>query len=213
MYLSVCQYHLKDVLLHPLLSVWIRLLNCRKKSFGPVLHVVTFNAEQLDAVVDEINAQGYGLTFGLHTRVNNRVEQVVSRIQAGNMYVNRNQIGAVVGSQPFGGEGMSGTGPKAGGPQYVQRFKQVAPYTGVAEQSVETVSAQTLQAMITDVKQLPAVVPSADQLAALADVCQLPLPELDAEHNMPGPTGETEFADQPCPWCGAVSGAGSGKPA
>ncbi|WP_271274018.1 bifunctional proline dehydrogenase/L-glutamate gamma-semialdehyde dehydrogenase PutA [Aliamphritea hakodatensis] len=162
----------------------------KEEIFGPVLHVVTFNAEQLDAVVDEINAQGYGLTFGLHTRVNNRVEQVVSRIQAGNMYVNRNQIGAVVGSQPFGGEGMSGTGPKAGGPQYVQRFKQVVPYTGVAEQFAEAVSAQMLQALIADVKQLPVAAPSAVQLAALADACQLPLPELDTEHCMPGPTGE-----------------------
>ncbi|MCA8908067.1 MAG: bifunctional proline dehydrogenase/L-glutamate gamma-semialdehyde dehydrogenase PutA, partial [Rhodospirillaceae bacterium] len=90
--------------------------------FGPVLHVARFGAEEIDAVVDAINAKGYGLTFGLHTRIDDRVQQVVERVRAGNIYVNRNQIGAIVGSQPFGGEGLSGTGPKAGGPDYVARF-------------------------------------------------------------------------------------------
>jgi RHH-type proline utilization regulon transcriptional repressor/proline dehydrogenase/delta 1-pyrroline-5-carboxylate dehydrogenase len=68
-------------------------------------------------VIDAINATGYGLTFGLHTRIDDRVQQIVDRIHVGNIYVNRNQIGAIVGSQPFGGEGLSGTGPKAGGPE------------------------------------------------------------------------------------------------
>jgi len=100
--------------------------------FGPVLHVATFRADELDAVVDAVNATGYGLTFGLHTRIDDRVEQVVSRLAAGNAYVNRNQIGAVVGSQPFGGEGLSGTGPKAGGAHYVARFAAPpAPVAGV----------------------------------------------------------------------------------
>jgi RHH-type proline utilization regulon transcriptional repressor/proline dehydrogenase/delta 1-pyrroline-5-carboxylate dehydrogenase len=90
--------------------------------FGPVLHVATFKAGELDAVISSINASGYGLTFGLHTRISSRVRQVSSVVRAGNIYVNRNQIGAVVGSQPFGGEGLSGTGPKAGGPHYLPRF-------------------------------------------------------------------------------------------
>jgi RHH-type proline utilization regulon transcriptional repressor/proline dehydrogenase/delta 1-pyrroline-5-carboxylate dehydrogenase len=90
--------------------------------FGPVLHVATFEAKDVDKVVDAINAKGYGLTFGIHSRVDTRVERISSQIKAGNTYVNRNQIGAIVGSQPFGGEGLSGTGPKAGGPQYVRRF-------------------------------------------------------------------------------------------
>ena len=90
--------------------------------FGPILHVASYRAHELDNVIDAINAQGYGLTFGLHTRIDDRVQQVVERIRVGNVYVNRNQIGAVVGSQPFGGEGLSGTGPKAGGPNYVQRL-------------------------------------------------------------------------------------------
>src|SRR5690606_23329748 len=83
-----------------------------REIFGPVLHVATFRAADLDRVIDDINAVGYGLTFGLHTRIDDRVQQVVDRVHAGNIYVNRNQIGAVVGSQPFGGEGQSGTGPK-----------------------------------------------------------------------------------------------------
>jgi RHH-type transcriptional regulator, proline utilization regulon repressor / proline dehydrogenase / delta 1-pyrroline-5-carboxylate dehydrogenase len=93
-----------------------------REIFGPVLHVATFRADQIDAVVDAVDATGYGLTFGLHTRIDARVAQITRRLRVGNIYVNRNQIGAIVGSQPFGGEGLSGTGPKAGGPHYVARF-------------------------------------------------------------------------------------------
>ena len=98
--------------------------------FGPVLHVATFDADRIDAVVDAVNAAGYGLTFGLHTRIDDRVQHVVDRVRAGNIYVNRNQIGAVVGSQPFGGEGLSGTGPKAGGPHYMRRLTAGAAVAG-----------------------------------------------------------------------------------
>ncbi|MEM9330298.1 MAG: bifunctional proline dehydrogenase/L-glutamate gamma-semialdehyde dehydrogenase PutA [Pseudomonadota bacterium] len=94
----------------------------KEEIFGPVLHVATFQADQIDQVVTDINATGFGLTFGLHTRIDDRVQHIVDRVEAGNIYINRNQIGAIVGSQPFGGEGLSGTGPKAGGPNYVQRF-------------------------------------------------------------------------------------------
>ena len=92
--------------------------------FGPVLHVATFQAEDLDETVQAINRTGYGLTFGLHTRIDDRVQQIVDDIHVGNIYVNRNQIGAIVGSQPFGGENLSGTGPKAGGPLYLSRFRR-----------------------------------------------------------------------------------------
>ena len=95
-----------------------------REIFGPVLHVTTFKATELEQVIDAINATGYGLTFGLHTRIDDRVQTIIDRVQAGNIYVNRNQIGAVVGSQPFGGEGLSGTGPKAGGPYYLPRLQQ-----------------------------------------------------------------------------------------
>jgi RHH-type proline utilization regulon transcriptional repressor/proline dehydrogenase/delta 1-pyrroline-5-carboxylate dehydrogenase len=93
-----------------------------KEVFGPVLHVVRFEAGGFDAVIEWVRASGYGLTFGLHTRVGGRAERVARALQVGNVYVNRNTIGAVVGSQPFGGMGLSGTGPKAGGPNYLQRF-------------------------------------------------------------------------------------------
>ncbi|MER9316907.1 bifunctional proline dehydrogenase/L-glutamate gamma-semialdehyde dehydrogenase PutA [Mesorhizobium sp. M0659] len=95
-----------------------------REVFGPVLHVASFDADGIDAVIAAINRKGYGLTFGLHTRIEGRVQHFVDGIHAGNIYVNRNQIGAVVGSQPFGGEGLSGTGPKAGGPHYLRRFRK-----------------------------------------------------------------------------------------
>ncbi len=93
-----------------------------REIFGPVLHVVRYPSGGLDTVIGQINASGYGLTLGLHTRLDHRVHQVAGRVRVGNCYVNRNQIGAVVGVQPFGGEGLSGTGPKAGGPHYLGRF-------------------------------------------------------------------------------------------
>ncbi len=93
-----------------------------REIFGPILHVCSFASRDLDAVVDRINASGYGLTLGIHSRVGERVDRICARARVGNIYVNRNQIGAVVGVQPFGGEGLSGTGPKAGGPHYLHRF-------------------------------------------------------------------------------------------
>jgi RHH-type transcriptional regulator, proline utilization regulon repressor / proline dehydrogenase / delta 1-pyrroline-5-carboxylate dehydrogenase len=99
-----------------------KVSDLEREIFGPVLHVVTFKARDIMKIVDEINATGYGLTFGIHSRIDGRVDQICQRIHAGNIYVNRNQIGAVVGVQPFGGDGLSGTGPKAGGPLYVRRF-------------------------------------------------------------------------------------------
>jgi RHH-type proline utilization regulon transcriptional repressor/proline dehydrogenase/delta 1-pyrroline-5-carboxylate dehydrogenase len=99
-----------------------------REVFGPVLHVVRFARSRLDPLIDAINATGYGLTFGLHTRLDETIAHVTARVRAGNIYVNRNVIGAVVGVQPFGGRGLSGTGPKAGGPLYLGRLVQ-APLT------------------------------------------------------------------------------------
>ncbi|MDX1555070.1 MAG: bifunctional proline dehydrogenase/L-glutamate gamma-semialdehyde dehydrogenase PutA, partial [Xanthomonadales bacterium] len=93
-----------------------------REVFGPVLHVARFRARDLDAVIDDINATGYGLTLGVHSRIDRTQEQVAEQVRAGNRYVNRTMTGAVVGVQPFGGEGLSGTGPKAGGPHYMLRF-------------------------------------------------------------------------------------------
>jgi RHH-type transcriptional regulator, proline utilization regulon repressor / proline dehydrogenase / delta 1-pyrroline-5-carboxylate dehydrogenase len=94
----------------------------KQEVFGPILHVVRYQADHFDKVLDQVNAMGYGLTLGLHTRIDATVERLRAKARVGNIYVNRNQIGAVVGAQPFGGEGLSGTGPKAGGPHYLQRF-------------------------------------------------------------------------------------------
>ncbi|MBW8810016.1 MAG: bifunctional proline dehydrogenase/L-glutamate gamma-semialdehyde dehydrogenase PutA, partial [Lysobacter sp.] len=93
-----------------------------KEVFGPVLHVIRWKADQLDAVIDAINATGYGLTLGIHSRIDETIDRISARVKVGNCYVNRNQIGAVVGVQPFGGQNLSGTGPKAGGPHYLPRF-------------------------------------------------------------------------------------------
>ena len=90
--------------------------------FGPVLHVIRYRAQDLDRVIEQINSTGYGLTLGIHSRIDETVEKISGSVRVGNCYVNRNQIGAVVGVQPFGGEGLSGTGPKAGGPHYLTRF-------------------------------------------------------------------------------------------
>lgn len=90
--------------------------------FGPVLHVVRYRADRLDQVPQSIERSGFGLTLGIHSRIDDMVEAVIDRLQVGNIYVNRNMIGAVVGVQPFGGHGLSGTGPKAGGPHYLARF-------------------------------------------------------------------------------------------
>jgi len=93
-----------------------------REVFGPILHVVRYQQDYLDTVCDAINTAGYGLTLGMHTRIERKAREIVERVKAGNIYINRNQIGAVVGVQPFGGRGLSGTGPKAGGPNYLARF-------------------------------------------------------------------------------------------
>lgn len=141
-----------------------------REVFGPVLHIATFGQDELDHVVDAINARGYGLTFAMHSRIDDRVERVTRKIRAGNIYINRNQIGAVVGSQPFGGEGLSGTGPKAGGPHYLPRFqRQAARHLAIAKSLPATF--ETIQAA------LDKLVPHRDQ-------------KLET-HDLPGPTGES----------------------
>jgi RHH-type proline utilization regulon transcriptional repressor/proline dehydrogenase/delta 1-pyrroline-5-carboxylate dehydrogenase len=131
--------------------------------FGPVLHLATYKSNQLGQVIDAINETGYGLTFGLHTRIDDRVQHVCDRIKAGNIYINRNQIGAIVGSQPFGGMGLSGTGPKAGGPDYLHRFRAPLP----AKHAIEWEAPQTTLPQASHVKQVI------------------------AEESLPGPTGES----------------------
>ena len=97
--------------------------------FGPVLHVLRYKRDQLEQLIEALNETGYGLTFGLHSRIDEMHQRVIKNIRAGNIYINRNIVGAVVGVQPFGGEGLSGTGPKAGGPLYIQRLQQAPKNT------------------------------------------------------------------------------------
>ncbi len=111
----------------PTLIELANIAQLKREVFGPVLHVVRYARESLDLLMDQINATGYGLTFGLHTRLDETVQQILGHIEAGNIYINRNVIGAVVGVQPFGGRGLSGTGPKAGGPLYMRRLLASAP--------------------------------------------------------------------------------------
>ena len=159
--------------------------------FGPVLHVATFEAKNIDKVVDDINAKGYGLTFGIHSRVDRRVERITSRIKVGNTYVNRNQIGAIVGSQPFGGEGLSGTGPKAGGPQYVRRFLKGETVEREADSNARKVDAKQLQKLIGQLDKLKTSRPEARMDAIRPIFGNVPEP-LDAHvEALPGPTGET----------------------
>jgi RHH-type transcriptional regulator, proline utilization regulon repressor / proline dehydrogenase / delta 1-pyrroline-5-carboxylate dehydrogenase len=140
-----------------------------REIFGPVLHIARFAARDLDRVIDDVNATGYGLTFGLHTRIDDRVQRVIERLRVGNAYVNRNQIGAVVGSQPFGGEGLSGTGPKAGGPQYLPRFT-AAPVPPAAPDTTTTTT-------------------ETEALRALRSLQPDPKPRHTTD--LPGPTGES----------------------
>jgi RHH-type proline utilization regulon transcriptional repressor/proline dehydrogenase/delta 1-pyrroline-5-carboxylate dehydrogenase len=98
------------------------IASLEREVFGPILHVIRYPSRQLDAVIEAINSTGFGLTVGVHSRIDRTQQHVAESIRAGNRYVNRTITGAVVGVQPFGGEGLSGTGPKAGGPHYMLRF-------------------------------------------------------------------------------------------
>ncbi|MEO1719444.1 MAG: bifunctional proline dehydrogenase/L-glutamate gamma-semialdehyde dehydrogenase PutA, partial [Pseudomonadota bacterium] len=162
-----------------------------REVFGPVLHIATFKASEIDAIVADINARGYGLTFGLHTRIDDRVDQIVSRIACGNTYVNRNQIGAIVGSQPFGGEGLSGTGPKAGGPNYLPRFLKGASYvTANADHAVVAdvdVDAWPSDALVAELRADLALVGAGAHAARLDQLVEASRRVL----SLPGPTGET----------------------
>ncbi|WP_295813120.1 bifunctional proline dehydrogenase/L-glutamate gamma-semialdehyde dehydrogenase PutA [uncultured Nitratireductor sp.] len=166
-----------------------------REIFGPILHVATFDAETIDEVISDVNAKGYGLTFGLHTRIDARAQHVVDRAHAGNIYVNRNQIGAVVGSQPFGGEGLSGTGPKAGGPHYLRRFRRSRADTGgTPSGTMHSADALAVMMPAVDKKWLA----RGDRLSALRKLLRGRAGEAIAAAaaldqgpvDLPGPTGE-----------------------
>ncbi len=172
--------------------------------FGPVLHVLRYRRERLDELLAQINATGYALTLGVHTRIDETVARVVGRARAGNVYVNRNIVGAVVGVQPFGGEGLSGTGPKAGGPLYLPRLRRQVPpgaaRAAVAASGSEATALPGLQGVhggsaVDGALQTLGAWAQAQGRGELARTCaqharQSPCigPRL-----LPGPTGESNF--------------------
>ncbi|OGB51862.1 MAG: trifunctional transcriptional regulator/proline dehydrogenase/L-glutamate gamma-semialdehyde dehydrogenase [Burkholderiales bacterium RIFOXYD12_FULL_59_19] len=189
----------------------------QREVFGPVLHVLRYRRDDLDKVLDAINATGYGLTFGVHSRIDETIAQVTKKVQAGNIYVNRNVIGAVVGVQPFGGMGLSGTGPKAGGPLYLYRLLQadetqnnpalsaladspacrvLVPAIGERQQS-EPASLQALALLLDCLQGMALVTPVAElghfdavQASAACDA-YLACTVLGQTFKLPGPTGES----------------------
>jgi RHH-type proline utilization regulon transcriptional repressor/proline dehydrogenase/delta 1-pyrroline-5-carboxylate dehydrogenase len=147
------------------------MADMQEESFGPVLHLATFKADQIEQIITDVNSSGYGLTFGLHSRIDDRVELLTSKLSVGNMYINRNQIGAVVGSQPFGGEGLSGTGPKAGGPHYVKRFTKERQQPAAFAQATNSIARVDIQNAINQLQ--------VDRHKELQSI------------SLPGPTGES----------------------
>lgn len=168
----------------------------KREIFGPVLHVVRYNRRNLDQLIEQINASGYGLTLGVHTRIDETIAKVVENANAGNMYVNRNIVGAVVGVQPFGGEGLSGTGPKAGGPLYLYRLLSTRPADAIGrhfqQQDGEGKPDRTLHEQL--VKPLHGLKAWAEnnQLADLAALCSQFASQSQSgiARLLPGPTGE-----------------------
>ena len=166
----------------------------QKEVFGPVLHVVRYNRNNLDALIAQINASGYGLTLGVHTRIDETIAQVTGSAHVGNLYVNRNMVGAVVGVQPFGGEGLSGTGPKAGGPLYLYRLLANRPENALAitlarQDADYPVDAQLKAALI---QPLEALSEWAADRPVLRQLCQQfgELAQAGTQRLLPGPTGE-----------------------
>ena len=166
----------------------------KKEVFGPVLHVVRYNRNNLNELIDQINASGYGLTLGVHTRIDETIAQVTGTAKVGNLYVNRNMVGAVVGVQPFGGEGLSGTGPKAGGPLYLYRLLANRPENALGvtlarqdaeypvDAQVKAVLTQPLDALIKWAENRPELRAIAQQYGELA--------QAGTQRLLPGPTGE-----------------------
>src|SRR5690606_7941836 len=173
-----------------------------REVFGPVLHVLRYRREDLDALIDQINGTGYGLTLGVHTRINETIDRVVERAHVGNLYVNRNVVGAVVGVQPFGGEGLSGTGPKAGGPLALPRLLATRP-DDAARRAVDAAGSDAtppvrgfdLGGARPAAAEAPAAWAQAQGDAALAQLArQLPaLSPAGRWRSLPGPTGEANL--------------------
>ncbi|TBV06607.1 trifunctional transcriptional regulator/proline dehydrogenase/L-glutamate gamma-semialdehyde dehydrogenase [Stutzerimonas kirkiae] len=167
----------------------------QREVFGPVLHLLRYQRKDLGALIEQINATGYGLTLGVHTRIDETIAQVVGNAHAGNIYVNRNIVGAVVGVQPFGGEGLSGTGPKAGGPLYMYRLLGSRPHESVTR-SLAAIDSEAFAQQYASV-QRPALQALAEwargnQRQELDELCQRFTAQAASgiELQLRGPTGE-----------------------
>ncbi|HKS35452.1 MAG TPA: trifunctional transcriptional regulator/proline dehydrogenase/L-glutamate gamma-semialdehyde dehydrogenase, partial [Enterobacteriaceae bacterium] len=166
----------------------------KQEIFGPVLHVVRYRRKDIDGLIAQINASGYGLTLGVHTRIDETIAKVTGQANVGNLYVNRNMVGAVVGVQPFGGEGLSGTGPKAGGPLYLYRLLGSQPdnaslATLARQDAVRPVDAQLKTQLL---QPLDALTRWAEGRPGLQDLCQqfAERSQSGTQRLLPGPTGE-----------------------
>ncbi|MCR0985212.1 trifunctional transcriptional regulator/proline dehydrogenase/L-glutamate gamma-semialdehyde dehydrogenase [Roseomonas populi] len=158
-----------------------RIAELEREVFGPVLHVLRFRRDAMDALMRDINATGYGLTFGVHSRIDETIARLTGQAGAGNIYVNRNLIGAVVGVQPFGGHGLSGTGPKAGGPLYLRRLLSIVP----AEPPLPATRQLPVLGALTDWLRGQGMADLADRCARQGAAAR---PGLEIE--LPGPVGE-----------------------
>lgn len=163
----------------------------KREVFGPVIHVIRFNGQDLDRVIEDINSSGYGLTQGLHSRLEETATKVYTTIKAGNIYINRNTVGAVVGVQPFGGEGLSGTGPKAGGPLYLYRLVDTEATPKYAAES-QAVSFANLMHFVANLGKFGLAADKIDELIHLAHNLKVHSP-LKERIELPGPTGERNF--------------------
>ena len=165
--------------------------------FGPILHVISYKSDELEYMIDQLNAKGFGLTFGIHSRIDKQVEEITSRVNAGNIYVNRNQIGAVVGSQPFGGEGLSGTGPKAGGPSSLHGYSQSIASTKTTDHELKLYGNAQVNNLI-----LPSILINEDLITKMKnqfsfiesdffDFLHDEIAKYATKISLPGPTGES----------------------
>ncbi|MFB6349237.1 bifunctional proline dehydrogenase/L-glutamate gamma-semialdehyde dehydrogenase PutA [Moraxella sp. ZJ142] len=173
----------------PILFELKDLSQLKKEVFGPVLHVVRFGSHELDDLIDSINKKGFALTHGIHSRIDSTIEQITDRIEAGNVYINRNIVGAVVGVQPFGGHAMSGTGPKAGGPFYLQRLSKINRWDTPKLDTPASIN----EAALSQVRKVADKLLNADEKTAFDGAVQAAI-QTSLNHasvELTGPTGET----------------------
>lgn len=173
--------------------------------FGPVLHVVRFAAHELNDLIDDINKKGFALTHGIHSRIDGTINHIASRIEAGNVYINRNIVGAVVGVQPFGGHGMSGTGPKAGGPFYLQRLSRLNIWHTPNIDDLAQIDEQALSHTITVAKKLGITDSEIQNLNHIANHAKASSLN-GATITLPGPTGERNTLSWRAPYAVTIYG-------